>query len=164
MNITGIWQFISNNADAIGVIIAISGIIGGIIGFFTKVIIEHVKKKKSSDAKIITDQQHTIEEQKNQILTLTGELDKYCLVQKSTVGDVWIQKKTNTIICPICWSNSQKPIPVFDSGDGYYTCSKCNHTGIYSYNNVNAAQKNTERFIDALYEQDNNYLHNDGLF
>jgi|GEM_PF-4968926 len=167
MNITEMWQFISSNADAIGAIIAIAGIIGAIIGFFIKVIAERVTKKKSSDAKIITDQQHTIEEQKNQILTLTDELDKYRLVQKATDGEVLIQKETNTRICPICWSDSQKPIPVFDGGDGYYTCSKCKHKGIHSYAAVDAAKRRTEQFFDeinAINQQHNDHFNNNGWF
>ena len=44
MNLNELWKFISDNADALGVLLTLATIFGGIIGFLLKIIWERVTK------------------------------------------------------------------------------------------------------------------------
>ena len=167
MNLNELWKFISDNADALGVLLTLATIFGGIIGFLLKIIWERVTKSSERKNTTITNLEKTISNQQNEISSLKNELQHYHSVTKSNDGEVLIQIETSTKICPVCWNSSGKAIPVFDDGHGYYKCTICNHKGIFDYAKREADKKQQDDFINqiaAINEQHNNYFNKNGWF
>ena len=101
MNLNELWKFISDNADALGVLLTLATIFGGIIGFLLKIIWERVTKSSERKNTTITNLEKTISNQQNEISSLKNELQHYHSVTKSNDGEVLIQIETSTKICPI---------------------------------------------------------------
>lgn len=157
MNLSEIWTFINDNSNALIVILTILPIIGATIAFC----FNYKKNKKSSDSKIINEQQITIKKLENEINSLNSELDKYRLVEKAIDGDFLIQIETNTPVCPVCWSSNKQAVPIYTDNDGYFTCSRCKHHGKYSYSDIadykRASEEYLEKIISESSQTKNNY-------
>lgn len=147
MKLDELLKFITDNASALGVIIPFIGLIGAVIGFFLKMILEHFSKSADKKSKIIAELKVEVSNLQSKNDELHNELDKYTLVKKSPEGDVLIQIETSTTICPICWNKDKNAIPVFDNGRGKYKCTICGHSGIYSFS---AAEEAKQKEIDSI--------------
>ena len=86
MNLNELWKFISDNADALGVLLTLATIFGGIIGFLLKIIWERVTKSSERKNTTITNLEKTISNQQNEISSLKNELQHYHSVTKSNDG------------------------------------------------------------------------------
>lgn len=146
-----LWTFISENADALGVVFAFATLIGGIIGFFIRTILGCFSKSSKQKKEKTTELQKIIEDLKNKTHSLESELAQYHDVVKGEDGDYLLQTKTSMKICPICWYNSNKTIPVFDDGFGKYKCSVCHSEGIYDLSKHNAEQARQDQLDNAIF-------------
>lgn len=142
-----LWEFITDNAAALGVLLTIVSLVSGTIGFSIKMIWEHFSKKTEKKSKLITELKTEVANLHIKINELQSEADKYTLVMKSSEGDVLIQVETSTTVCPICWNKDKNAIPLFDNGRGKYKCTICGHSGIYSFSAAEAARQHE---IDSI--------------
>lgn len=84
--------------------------------------VQYERKKKRS------------EEQSSEIESLKSRLDIYEATEPSQTGEFLVRKEAGEAICPICWRNDHKAIPIYgDAETGYYTCKKCKNTGVYNH-------------------------------
>lgn len=105
---------------------------------------------KKGDQKKLSNQ-NKLEQYKKEIEELRIKLDLYEAVERSVTGDYLIQKKTQTAICPICWPNDHKAIPIYEDTDtGKFICSCCKHTGIFNRAKVNRIDAENKAASDAL--------------
>lgn len=105
-------------------------ILGGSIGFVLSRIFANRDRKKANV-------QSELKKYQEEVINLRERLDAYEAVEGSATGDYLIQKKTGMAICPICWPNNHKAIPIFENRDtGKFKCSCCQHTGAFNRKTV----------------------------
>lgn len=119
----------------------------GITIFFTRIF-------QAKDQKKLNAQQE-LEKCRKEIGELRKKLDVYEAVVRSETGDYLVQKESGAAICPICWPDRHKPIPIYEDSDtGKFTCSSCRHTGIFNRIKVlriDAEKKSYRKFNFACY-------------
>ena len=160
MNLSELWTFISENADALGVLLALATFIGEVIGFLIKTIWGRFSKSSEQKKEKITDLENTITELENKVRSLQSELSQYNFVENGIDGEYLVHTKTSTKICPICWHNNKKTIPIFDDGVGKYKCSVCHHEGIFNFNKDKAEQARQAEFINTICNFNNDIYDN----
>lgn len=138
------WKFI---CDKISTILGSSGFVGFII---TQ--IQNKKNKKLDNEKALKAKNEQLEKE---IVELKTQLSKYEDVEKSTTGNYLILKETGMPICPVCWGNEHKAIPIYETANGRYYCSICKRYDTYSFNKV---AENGRRYKQADEEISDRYI------
>lgn len=160
MSLSELWAFISENADALSVLLALATFIGGVIGFLIKTIWGRFSKSSEQKREKIADLENIIANLKHEVCLLQEELSQYHSVEKGMDGEYLIHTKTSTKICPICWHSNKKTIPIYDNGYGKYICSFCHHEGIYNFSKDKAEQARQSKFWDSINNLDNDVYDN----
>lgn len=121
-----------------------------IAGLFTLLGTGLARLFEKSDQKKLSNQ-NKLEQYQKKIEELQIKLDLYEAVEQSVTGDYLFQKKTRTAICPICWPNNHKAIPIYEDTDtGKFICSCCKHTGIFNRAKVDRIDAENKAANDAL--------------
>ncbi len=71
---------------------------------------------------------------KRENVLLKSRIEEFEEVEHPQNVDYYILKSTNQTICPICWGNDKKIMPVRDNGSGYYHCGNCRAHGVFNQN------------------------------
>ncbi len=118
---------------------------------------ENQKNEKSNRInEEINALQQTIKQKDELIATLTLELDKYKKVRTVQDSDCYVHIESSRLICPICWDKDKKDITALND-NGFFTCSLCNTSGLYS--KKEKAQIDKEMIDNSFSESDyNNFL------
>ncbi len=101
------------------------------------------QEKKTDDAYITLQEKYDILEGKYDVAK--SRIDEFEAIEFVPNSDYYILKATRQTICPICWSNSKKVIPVRDNGTGFYHCGNCKAHGVYSQDIVDKNTREQER-------------------
>ena len=92
MSLSELWAFISENADALSVLLALATFIGGVIGFLIKTIWGRFSKSSEQKREKIADLENIIANLKHEVCLLQEELSQYHSVEKGMDGVSYILK------------------------------------------------------------------------
>lgn len=116
-----------------------------LLGACLAVLLTHIFEKNNQKK---TNIQKELGKCQKEIGELRKKLDIYEAVEQSTTGDYLVQKESGMAICPICWPDRHKPIPIYEEGDtGKFVCSCCHHSGIFD--KVKVQRINAENEADS---------------
>ena len=129
----------------------LGAIIGAIITVFAT---QYFTKKNSKEADIRSRLERALEENKN----LKSRRDCYEAIEPATEGDFYLVKQTQEKICPVCWRDRHKAIPIYENTEadvGYYVCSCCKNKGIFNRIKVQTIQAENEAATQEMWRNIN---------
>ena len=143
-------------------VITVTLTLGSMIGAFIRWIFDlkstHISDLKKDNSNLKVENERL----RNRVAELESEIKSCNKIEqiessfsKSTNGEYLIYKDMN--ICPKCWYDEHKTIPIHDLENGYYACPKCNCKGIYDKSILEKINQDDIKFFEKL----NNIQQND---